>query len=519
MKTACAWRAAAATDAGLERNTNEDRVLVDESLGAFLVVDGLGGHAAGELAAETAVQAISESISGGSGGAEHRVRTAITEANNRIYRLAQSNSEWRGMACVLTLALAEEDRVTVGHVGDSRLYLAWNGTLRKLTSDHSLVGEKEEQGELDERDAMRHPRRHEIFRDVGSQLHEPDDPDFIETRTLLFRPEAALLLCSDGLSDALTTNEINSIVERYEGDPELTAQQLVEAANIAGGRDNVSVVFVAGSEFIGSESVALAGSRPRHATTRMRSEHGRWRSVLTRISWLLVGLIIGILALALIDTLGNRDFFQRKQTPTVPGPKRIIADDSDGLGIRAALAKARPGDTVEVPPGQYLGPLQLKEGVDVISSVPGMAVIRSDPAATTDAGIGAIATAAHPGKLQGFVISGDETHPLRIGIDITGSSVEIADTEVSGAIEAGVRIGGNSSPLLLANYIHGNTGPGVLIRDASSPRLVGNRITDNGTVRGALHAGIEEPPDAHPVLKNNEISHNGLPNAGDSAPK
>jgi parallel beta-helix repeat protein len=148
-----------------------------------------------------------------------------------------------------------------------------------------------------------------------------------------------------------------------------------------------------------------------------------------------------------------------------------------------------------------------------------MAVIRSDPAATTDAGVGAIATVAHPGRLQGFVISGDETHPLRIGIDITGSSVEIADTEVSGAIEAGVRIGGNSSPLLLANYIHGNAGPGVLIRDASSPRLVGNRITENGTVRGALHAGIEMPTDSHPILKNNEISHNGLPNEGDSAPK
>ncbi len=104
MKTASICRAAAATDTGLERATNEDRVLVDEARGAFLVVDGLGGHAAGELAAETAVQAISESIGEAGGATERQIRTAITEANNRIYRLAESNSDWRGMACVLTLA-------------------------------------------------------------------------------------------------------------------------------------------------------------------------------------------------------------------------------------------------------------------------------------------------------------------------------------------------------------------------------------------------------------------------------
>lgn len=299
MNTAAAWRAGVATDPGLQRNVNEDRVLADDALAAFLVVDGLGGHAAGEMAAETAVRAISAHLEAAAleerRNIEENIRRAITEANNRIFELAQQHEDWRGMACVLTLAVAHDDRVTVGHVGDSRLYLVWNGNLRKLTSDHSPVGEQEEQGELSEEEAMRHPRRNEVFRDVGSQLRQPHDPQFIETRTFRFRPDAALLLCSDGLSDVLTSTEISGIVERYDGDPEHTARQLVQAANDAGGKDNISVVFVAGAEFLGSESNTLVEVRPRHAATRMRATAGRWRAVLRNGLWLVAGMILGIL--------------------------------------------------------------------------------------------------------------------------------------------------------------------------------------------------------------------------------
>ena len=104
------------------------------------------------------------------------------------------------MACVLTLALVEDDRLTIGHVGDSRLYLVWNGAIRKLTSDHSPVGEREDHAELSEQEAMLHPRRNEVFRDVGSVPREPGDDDFIEIRQCRFKPDAAILLCSDGLS-------------------------------------------------------------------------------------------------------------------------------------------------------------------------------------------------------------------------------------------------------------------------------------------------------------------------------
>lgn len=296
MKTSVAWRAGVASDAGLQRPLNEDRVLADEARGVFLVVDGLGGHAAGETAAETALQVLQERIAAfdGETDLEREVREAISAANNEIYQLAQERAEYKGMACVLTMAVAREDRVTIGHVGDSRLYLAWNGELRKLTSDHSPVGEQEDNRELTEQEAMNHPRRNEIYRDVGSQAHNADDPEFVETKSFLFRPDAALLLCSDGLSDMLTSAQISSVVERYEGDPDVIARELVEAANRAGGKDNISVVFVPGAEFVGREAATLTATRQRHAVTRIRPETGRWRPVLKNLSLILIGMLLGV---------------------------------------------------------------------------------------------------------------------------------------------------------------------------------------------------------------------------------
>lgn len=301
MRATAALRAAVASDPGLTRAVNEDRVWADESRGIFLVIDGLGGHAAGETAAETALRVIQEQLierhtdSFAAADLEPHVRAAITEANNCIYRLSVEEEQYRGMACVLTLAVAQEDRVTVAHVGDSRLYLAWNGNLRKITCDHSPVGELEDQGEITENEAMRHPRRNEVFRDVGSQPHSPDDPQFIEIKNLVFRPDAALLLCSDGLTDLLTSAQIAGILDCYDGDPDTVARRLVEAANAAGGKDNISVVFAAGPEFLGNESGPLQDSRPRHAITRMRHVRSRWRRPLRDIVWLAIGLVLGIL--------------------------------------------------------------------------------------------------------------------------------------------------------------------------------------------------------------------------------
>jgi serine/threonine protein phosphatase PrpC len=304
------------SDPGRVRAENQDRACADDDLGIFLVVDGLGGHAAGEKAAETAVEVIRAEMARvrleePDGDARDRIRRAITVANNRIFEEAADNETWRGMACVLTLAAVSDDKVIVGHVGDSRLYLTWNGAIRKLTSDHSPVGEREDAGELTEAQAMAHPRRNEVFRDVGSRRREPDEEDFIEVKEFLFKPDAAILLCSDGLSDLLTSTEMLEVIERYNGDPAQVAHELVEAANVAGGNDNITAIFVVGSEFLGNASPAAAEARSRNAITKARDEvlsesdsAGGMarvaRALTTRVAFLIYGFVLGVvLALAL----------------------------------------------------------------------------------------------------------------------------------------------------------------------------------------------------------------------------
>lgn len=300
----------AATDTGLLRDRNEDRYFLDPEHGVFLVVDGVGGQAAGELAAQTAVEAIRESLSAAGAvavedrvTAEDRVRAAIAHANNRIFELARHNTGLVGMACVLTLAVVEDGRITVGHVGDSRLYLIWKGALRKLTCDHSPVGEGEDSGELTEAEAMLHPRRNEVFRDVGSRLREPADREFIEIRECRFRPDAAILLCSDGLTDQLTAAQVRDIVERYDGDAARTAASLVEAANQAGGTDNTTALFVAGPEF----RSRTGATRPRFSTTRglpTRPNLSATRILGGRVAFLTYGLILGMLLWAVLRARG-----------------------------------------------------------------------------------------------------------------------------------------------------------------------------------------------------------------------
>src|ERR1017187_1922138 len=177
-------RFAGASDPGRVRQNNEDSLHLDAERGIFLVVDGIGGQAAGEKAAEIAVGRVRARLERQTGTAEQRVREAITMANNEILRAARGNPEWQGMACVLTLALLENSSVVVGHVGDSRLYQIRRGEIRKVTHDHSPVGEREDNRELSEAEAMRHPRRNEVFRDVGSEEHAPDDADFIEIQRI-----------------------------------------------------------------------------------------------------------------------------------------------------------------------------------------------------------------------------------------------------------------------------------------------------------------------------------------------
>src|ERR1700729_3301943 len=208
VKTALKF--AGRTDPGRVRRNNEDAFHIDADRGIFLVVDGIGGQAAGEKAAAIAVERLRARLERQTGATEQRIREAIAIANNEILKAARSNPEWEGMACVLTVAVLENGSAVIGHVGDSRLYYLRRGEIRKVTHDHSPVGEREDKGEIGEDEAMRHSRRNEIYRDVGSAEKEPDDPAFIEIETFPMPPDGLLLLCSDGLTDLVSSTAIRA---------------------------------------------------------------------------------------------------------------------------------------------------------------------------------------------------------------------------------------------------------------------------------------------------------------------
>ncbi|MBV8847269.1 MAG: protein phosphatase 2C domain-containing protein [Bryobacterales bacterium] len=499
MTGAVTWTAGIATHPGLLRSNNEDRVFVDETDGIFLVVDGIGGQAAGETAAETAVRVIAEQLAHSNGSAEERVRGSITAANNEIFDLAQAQQDWRGMACVLTLAVIDDDRVVVGHVGDSRLYVMQGGKLRKLTSDHSPVGEREDQGEISEREAMADPRRNQVFRDVGSRPRQPDEDDFIEVHSFPFRADAALLLCSDGLSDCVPSIDITAIIETYDGDAEAVSQRLTDAANEAGGKDNISVIFVAGADFSGA---AAARARRRHAITRLRQKP--WKIALSRAVWLLGGMLMGTALWAFL----NRSTLDHSQGAS----RRIAVAASDPRAIASALSVAQPGDTLDVAPGEYFGPIEMRDEINLISRTPGAAIIRLDPAAVADAGIAFAARGIHHGRISGFRIAGSKAVPLATGILVDGANLEIDDVDISGAADCAIRIVSGSSPVIHASDLHDNPGCGIWIGGDSSPQIAGNRIAGNGIARDAPRAGIELHPPAAPTIERNIITGNGAPN-------
>lgn len=238
------------TDMGRKRTNNEDAFAVqylwDREHILAVVIDGVGGYEGGEVAAELARKNIVEYLENyGNGERLDLLKQAVIQANNAIFSARKELSQYAQMSCVLTAVLVElrERRVNMAHVGDTRLYQYADGDLVKLSHDHSLVGYREEIGELSEEEAMRHPQRNVIGRDVGSVFLENNTDDYVETAVFPLLPGSVLLLCSDGLCDMLTSVQMAQVLARYDalGDK---ANALVREANEAGGKDNVTVVLV-----------------------------------------------------------------------------------------------------------------------------------------------------------------------------------------------------------------------------------------------------------------------------------
>jgi PPM family protein phosphatase len=224
-------RTVALTDTGRKRRHNEDVYVVDPPI--FAIADGMGGAKAGEVAAALAADV----LRGEGGSGEDTLVMLIQEANRRVYERAAEDAAKSGMGTTMTVALLEDSRVRIGHVGDSRAYLLRDGELSQLTDDHSLVGELVRSGKLAPEEAETHPQRSVITRVLGT------DPDVdVDTITIETRSGDLFLLCSDGLYSMVGNDRILELVERNRRDLDAAAKALVAAANKGGGDDNITVV-------------------------------------------------------------------------------------------------------------------------------------------------------------------------------------------------------------------------------------------------------------------------------------
>ncbi|MBI2877842.1 MAG: protein phosphatase 2C domain-containing protein [Candidatus Tectomicrobia bacterium] len=478
------------------------------------MIDGVGGQAAGEVAAQMALAHLRKRLERKTGTPVERIREAITLANNAIYHASQERAQWQGMACVLTAAVIENGKVTIGHVGDTRLYQIHHGQIRKITHDHSPVGEREDAGELSELEAMRHPRRNVIYRDVGAEWHEPNDENFIEVIQISMDPDTALLICSDGLSDLVTSAEIRQVVERNAGNPNRSVSELIELANEAGGKDNISVVVIEGESFSSAKNNAhgVQSDRPGEGYSKRPNLLFRsFKLFVSRPALFIYGVMVGMAWLNAdpsrfsIDSLFNEKRSVERHRPTrlvvAPGRARFST-------IRQALAQARPGDLIEVAPGEYPEQIRMREGVSLISRHPREAIIRL-PQGMPEDRIAVIAHGIRRGWLIGFKILSEAERPLSVGMSLTDAHVEIQDTEISGATEVGILLDGLSQARLRANYIHDNPGTGILIKGKAAPKLINNLILRNGQRAGKGNPGIEVAELARPVLTGNVFAENG----------
>jgi PPM family protein phosphatase len=240
-------KAFALSDVGKRRESNEDSFLVEQGQGLFAVADGMGGHAAGEVASRLAIETLKEASDRDTPGrslgttdeAGNWLRDAVVEANRRIWESIRVHEERRGMGTTVVALLRAGDDAIIGHVGDSRIYLLRGGTLHRMTSDHSWVNEQVKLGLLSDDEAQRHPMRNIVTRALGSR---PDVVVDLVTAGVL--PGDVFVLCSDGLNTMLTDDEIRELLERHRDDPEAASTALVHGANLRGGEDNVTVVVI-----------------------------------------------------------------------------------------------------------------------------------------------------------------------------------------------------------------------------------------------------------------------------------
>ncbi len=240
------------TDVGKKRDHNEDAFLVDRDLGLFLVADGMGGHAAGEVASATAVDVIGKEVRAAQEllksyryDVPHEVcekilkmvELAAQKACAAIYDMGQQDKRRHGMGTTLSMMLVAESGAFIAHVGDSRIYLIREGQLHQLTVDHSLVNEQLRRGTISKEEARKAKYKNVITRALGIQSRVR-----VDTLHLDVLPGDQFIICSDGLHGYLRPGDVEKVIE--EGDENQVPQRFIDLANERGGKDNISVVYL-----------------------------------------------------------------------------------------------------------------------------------------------------------------------------------------------------------------------------------------------------------------------------------
>jgi serine/threonine protein phosphatase PrpC len=488
----------ALSDQGV-RGNNEDLVHHDDERGIYFVVDGMGGHAAGEQAARIAGERLRGRLERATGSPQQRIREAIALANNAIFDDAARNPDWAGMACVLTVAIVANGAATIGHVGDSRLYKLRGPDIEKITRDHSPVGELEDSNQLNEISAMSHPRRNEVFRDVGSARRDPDDPDFIDIYEITVEPDSALLLCSDGLTDAVPQSHIVRIVRDNVRRPDKTVEALVDRAKKMEAKDNISVVLVQGPAF-GSKP-----SKASHIETPAAAQSPTIQTIVKvvekpfpigqKIAWLAAGMVLG--AALLFGVLRILQPPQKPVPPTAtsqPAPPIRVDPRKPGSHptIAAALGAAAEGDTIELAPGLYQEPVRIEKSNVIIN---GSGAVLGGDGLT-------IARAA-----------GVQIRNLRIGgsVRLNDSQVSLRNVHIVGASGAGIEAGGTSTVNMDSASVRDCTGAGVVLRGASTANIKYSLISGNGRDPRNKQPGILNESTGTVTLSGNTIADNGGP--------
>lgn len=243
-----------ATDRGRVRPRNEDRFVADGDLGFFAVVDGMGGHAGGELASATIAEAVTTFIRDTAGDSDktwpagldarlsvlaNRLQVAVRSANRTLATRAQADAALEGSGATLAAALFGGDRLAVSNVGDCRVYLLRDGQLSQITKDHSVVAEQVAKGLIDSEAARTHPLRHVVTRAVSGQAGMTVDILEMEVKA-----GDRIVLCSDGIHGVLTDNEITALVSANGQPLDQVCRAIIDAANARGGPDNATAIVV-----------------------------------------------------------------------------------------------------------------------------------------------------------------------------------------------------------------------------------------------------------------------------------